>query len=426
MSKKYVIPILLAATVLSVAGATLSSHWTFSVASAVLVAAGMLVLLMQNDGGRAAQESQQRCAELEASLESAGAELAACRERLESVQQADPACRDVGELQEAMAMVAEAVPIIASLGDTAIEKSQKGSTKITDDIYGIAKESQGLGESIAEFLTGLSYGSDSLTDQIDELLLDNRRLTSVVESFETTKQKLDVSLESILESVAATTDLITKVTDIAEQTSILAINAAIYAAKAGEYGQGFSVIATEIQKLAATSKTVADTIGSNTVTIENQVTEFSRSQETLMQESRVNLEQTVSSIEATVNGLKPKVQAMSQSTEQASSVSRVVTERLNEISMAMQEQDAIQQIIGHMVDVLQMSVSETPDVHWGDGLEPQAAAEIREKIREMAASCFSMKDEYEAIEHDGYVVVEKQAAVVLDDGSELDGDVTLF
>lgn len=131
-----------------------------------------------------------------------------------------------------------------------------GSTQISDSSQDLSRGASLQAASIEQ----ISSAIEQMTANIQQSS-ENAKHTenSFVEAGNTMRQMAHASIES-LKAIQNIVEKISIINDIAYQTNILALNAAVEAARAGEHGKGFSVVATEVRKLAELSKHAADEI----------------------------------------------------------------------------------------------------------------------------------------------------------------------
>ena len=86
-----------------------------------------------------------------------------------------------------------------------------------------------------------------LTDSSRSGLL---RMGDTMQAIHHAADGINAKLGILNEKAATISQVITTMAKVADQTNLLSLNAAIEAEKAGEYGRGFSVVATEIRRLA--------------------------------------------------------------------------------------------------------------------------------------------------------------------------------
>ena len=123
---------------------------------------------------------------------------------------------------------------VNDLGAISFQSAAQAEASATGASLALALAEEGT-KSVQQTLQGM----DSLREKVDNIA------QQIVNLSEQTGQ------------ITVVSDL---VADLASQTNMLALNAAVEAARAGEQGKGFSVVASEIRKLADQSKKSADKI----------------------------------------------------------------------------------------------------------------------------------------------------------------------
>ncbi len=145
-------------------------------------------------------------------------------------------------------------------------------------------------------------GQRAVQDAIESMNAIRDLVQGIAESTDTLNRQME-RIDEIVESV----------TEIATQSGVLALNAEIEAAHAGEFGKGFSIVASEVGKLADQSKEAASQI------------------RTLIQDIRRTAEGTAAATEAGLKGVDEGVVLAAQARDTIDRLSGVIEEYARQV-----------------------------------------------------------------------------------------------
>jgi methyl-accepting chemotaxis protein len=364
-------------------------------------------------------ESAQVSADLQRRLDEQEAEL----ERLR--QERDRQKEQIKWFAGQCLYVSEGTEAEKQLSQVIIKKTENATLELTDHVYSIGESSKRVGTLINDVLGQLTREEGGLGDNVRQIQDELETIKSLIATFGSIRDGYSREFDEVKQTLSSVDTFTDTISDLAERTNILAINASIEAARAGKAGEGFAVIASEVQKLARNSQEIAGEINRS---IEEAVETVSGAVEKYgnqIQDAVGRLEQTGENHSNLIDSLSPEVERLSGVAQESQELSDSVTKDLNEVTVHLQYQDTVRQILEHMIGLFSKLSSRGREQ--ADQLEfhtEEDRRRVREEIRSMLKELFTTREEWNAF---GFELKEELKENGENGYKEsLEGDITLF
>lgn len=234
---------------------------------------------------------------------------------------------------DAIGQLARGVQSMINNLNVLVAQVQRSGIQVTSSATQIAATAKEQEATVAEqaatvnqivaTTTEISATAKKLVSTMDEVSAVAEDTTNAATSGQAGLQKMESTMHQVVEastSIAAKLEVlnekasnintvVTTITKVADQTNLLSLNAAIEAEKAGEYGLGFSVVATEIRRLADQTAVATWDIEQMVKEMQAAVTAGVMSVERFSEEVRRSVDE-VSNIGSGLAGIIDQVQAL--------------------------------------------------------------------------------------------------------------------
>src|SRR5690606_5773380 len=151
-----------------------------------------------------------------------------------------------GELPDAFRRMASSLQgVVSQIRQTSVDLAAAAT-----EILAASQEQETAATSQSSAMTEISHTMDSLSDSAAHVSESVAGVLSNAEQTLITTDSMVQRIESLSAHTGRISELLDVIRDIADRSDLLALNGSLEASRAGEGGHGFSLVATEMRRLA--------------------------------------------------------------------------------------------------------------------------------------------------------------------------------
>jgi methyl-accepting chemotaxis protein WspA len=263
------------------------------------------------------------------------------------------------------------------------ESGLKVSTSVTE-IAATAREQQATANEVAATTAEIGATSREISATSKELVRTMNEVSAAAEQSATTAGNgqngllvMEQSMRNVIDAAGSVNarlaalnekagdigQVVVTITKVADQTNLLSLNAAIEAEKAGEYGRGFSVVATEIRRLADQTAASTHDIDRMVKAMQSAVSSGVMSMDKFSEEVRRGMQAVqevggqLSDVIQHTQALAPRFEAVTEGMQAQATGAEQITESLTQLSeAARQTVDSLRQSNAAIEDLNQVAL----------------------------------------------------------------------